>query len=398
VAVASLSGGFSALASDVFADERVELPALSELGEAINALIPERTTINPLDMTGFVMGRSDAVEGVLEVLAGADEVDAVLLHWPLIEEGAEGGEAFVAAAVAAVSSGSKPVVMWSLDDGRVGTWARQLSVSGVAVTRGVRGTARAVRTLGDFVTFRNQRRDSPAPAPVCPMARPAASPVSAPEGLMLAFEDGMALLTSAGIPVAPFAIIEDGAEIPSLLSFEAPFVVKLADVAHRTEIGAVRLGVTVANLPEAVAAMRGLAREHGVPTRVVVQPQVLVSGEAFMGVQGDSDLGPLVLFGVGGVFIEVLGRVVGGLAPLDVHDARLMLDAMADTGVFTGARGKRPWDREQLEDLLVRLGRLAAGAGQWLQSLDVNPLVLTADGFVAVDALCLLREADPSTV
>jgi acyl-CoA synthetase (NDP forming) len=391
VAIASLSGGFGALASDVFADEGVALPALSDLSQAINALIPERSTINPLDMTGFVMGRSDVVKGVVEVLAEADEVDAVLLHWPLIEEGAEGGEAFVAAAVAAAGSSSKPVVLWSLDDGRIGAWARELSMSGVAVTRGVRGTARAVRTMGDFVTFRSQRRDAAARAPVSRVARPAASSLASSAGTMLAFEDSMALLTGAGIPVAPFAMIADGAEVPRSFDFCAPYVVKLADVPHRTDIGAVRLGVTSPDLADAVSAMRALARAHGVSPAVVVQRQVPVDGEAFVGVQTSSDLGPLVLFGVGGVFIEVLGRVAGGLAPLDVDDARLMLDSLADTGVFAGARGRRPWDYEQLGVLLISLGRLAAGAGEWLESLDVNPLVLTADGFVAVDALCLLR-------
>jgi succinyl-CoA synthetase beta subunit len=246
--------------------------------------------------------------------------------------------------------------------------------------------------MGDFVTFRCQRRDDAARALVSPVARPTASPVRVSAGTMLAFEDSMVLLTRAGIPVAPFAIIDAGAEVPGSLDFSAPYVVKLADVPHRTDIGAVRLGVTSANLSDAVSAMRQLAREHGVSPCVVVQPQLAVDGEAFVGIQGDSDLGPLVLFGVGGVFIEVLGRVAGGLAPLDVNDARLMLDSLADTGVFAGARGRRPWDREQLEVLLISLGRLAAGAGEWLESLDVNPLVLTTDGFVAVDALCLVRE------
>ncbi|CAB4904299.1 unannotated protein [freshwater metagenome] len=392
VAIATLSGGFSALASDVCAQEGIELPALSEVSDAINAIIPGRTTINPLDMTGFAMGRNEVVRGIVGTLARADHIDAVLLHWPLIDEGEESAESFAAAAVEASSAGGKPVVLWSIDDGRVGSWAAGLISQGVGVSRGLRATIRGLRTMGDFVAYRIARAKMSAPESVAVIARPVAKVVHTPAGPMLPFETVMSLLTDSGIPVAAFTIIEEGATVPSELRFSAPYVVKLADVPHRTDIGAVRFGVSPADLAEAVAAMRALAIENGSPGRVVVQRQVVVEGEAFLGIKSKSDLGPLVLFGVGGVFIEILGRVAGGLAPLDSADAHLILGSMDDTGVFDGARGKRRWDRNELESLLIATGRLAAASDEWMVSLDVNPLALTTEGFVALDGLCFVRE------
>src|SRR5581483_5056650 len=112
-------------------------------------------------------------------------------------------------------------------------------------------------------------------------------------GPVLAFGAAMELLAAAGVPVAPYALAGHGrgAELP----FAAPYVVKLANVPHRTELGAVRTGVGEAALGGAVAELRRLAADAGLPDEVVVQPQLAFEGEAFVGVDGRSSFGPLVL-------------------------------------------------------------------------------------------------------
>jgi succinyl-CoA synthetase beta subunit len=209
---------------------------------------------------------------------------------------------------------------------------------------------------------------------------------------MLPFGPTLEMLDKAGIPIAPYQLItadEDPAEIR--LRFPGPCVVKLADVGHRTEHGAVRLGVPADGLGEAVGELRALAADHRLSPLVVVQPQVEILGEAFIGIQGDSELGPLVVFGLGGIFVEVMQRVGGRMAPLSLRDAQSLIDEFADAKVMHGFRGRPAWDLEALARILVAAGRLAVAGSGWIESLDLNPLVYTPSGFVAVDALCLVR-------
>ncbi len=388
LAIASLSGGWSALAGDVCAQEGLDLPELSDLAGEINTILPPRATVNPLDMTGFVMGRADLIERVVDVLGSADGVDAVLLQWFLDETAGEGGRAFVDAAVAAAARLDKPVILGSVEDGHPGEWARELPARGVGLGRGLRATVRGLRTMRDFTMY--TARPPATPPPVRPVPRPAAEPVATDAGPMLPFDVSMDLLAAAGVPVAPYAVAGPGTAVPDP-GFGPPYVVKLADVPHRSDIGAVRLGVAREDLAAVVAELRCLARGHGVPQRVVIQPHLRVDGEAFVGVQGDSGLGPMVVFGVGGVFVELLGKVAGGLAPLTAADADAMLEEMEDTGVFRGARGRRPWNRDRLVEILTAVGAFAAGTSQWLRSADINPLAFTEEGFAAVDALILSR-------
>jgi acyl-CoA synthetase (NDP forming) len=108
---------------------------------------------------------------------------------------------------------------------------------------------------------------------------------------------------------------------------------------------------------------------------------------------GATELGPVVAFGPGGVFVEILRRVSGRLAPLSGDDARELLADFADLGILEGVRGGPPWDTKALVSILEAAGRLVAGGRAWVDSIDVNPLILTPEGVVAVDGLCLVREA-----
>src|SRR5216683_761419 len=225
-----------------------------------------------------------------------------------------------------------------------------------------------------------------------PLPRPVVAPVPQPEGDMLPFDATMRLLASRGIPVAPYAIVTADAD-PGVVEipFAGPYVVKLADVAHRTEHGAVRLSVEPAALPAAVTELRHIAVADGLSPVVAVQPMVTATGEALLGIQGESELGPLVAFGLGGIFVEALGTVAGRMAPFTAGQARELIDEFRDVKVIHGFRGRAPWDLDALAAILASASRLAAGGREWIASLDVNPLLYGPDGFQAVDALLLLR-------
>jgi len=123
-----------------------------------------------------------------------------------------------------------------------------------------------------------------------------------------------------------------------------------------------------------------------------VQRMVRGIGEMFVGIQGESELGPVVAVGLGGIFVEVLDRVEGLLAPFTRSDADELIARFDDVGVIAGLRGRPGWPRDAIAELLVAVGQLAAGGRNWIASMDLNPIIVTEDGLVAVDALCLLRD------
>jgi acetate---CoA ligase (ADP-forming) len=385
--VLTMSGGGAGLFSDIAEAEGVDLPELAELRPWISANLAGITTPNPLDMTGFILATPKLIEEVVRKYLDSPAVDSIVVIWGLAKADDGFGKPLLDALIKEAAGSPKPMIVASYEASAFEPWTEQLREAGIARGRGIRPTLRGLSTMAAFIRPGSMARVRETPPPI---ARPA-SEMNAPEGPALPFVETMNLLAQVGVPVAPYAVIE-GDDVPAArFDFDEPFVVKLADVAHRTEIGAVSLSVQRSEVAAEAARLRAVAAQHALPARIVVQPMLASDGEAFIGIDTSSEFGPVVVFGVGGVFVELLRRVSGGLAPLNRDDALRMLDELELPALFSGFRGKRPWDREQLATLLRGAGRLAAGGAGWLRSLDVNPLVLTADGFVAVDALCLLK-------
>jgi len=390
VALATLSGGSATLASDVAEDEGVAMPELAGLRGDIAAFIPGVQTVNPLDMTGLAMSRPELGDAALRALAGAVEVDTLVGQWFVDQEALAPGQTLIATARQLARDSGKAVIIASLEDGCIGEWATEALQDGVGLGRGLRATFRALRAMREFA-----EQPPAVPAGMQPTIGahrvPATSVVASAAGPMLSFGAAMDLLAQTGIPVAPFVLLGPADDLPTALPFAAPYVAKLADVPHRTDIGAVRLGLQPHQLRDAVGELRALAGRLGLPAAVAIQPMVRLEGEAFIGVKVDPALGPMVLFGLGGILVEALRQIAGRLAPLGPQDAAAMLAQFDASGVLDGLRGQRPWPREQLVALLQRVSALAAAARPWLTSLDINPLGLGPDGFVAVDALFLLQ-------
>lgn len=385
------TGGFAAMAGDLAEAEGVDIPEVPRLSEFIGSVVPGATVPNPLDATGFFNSRPDMVEAIMSTYLSAPEFDTNIFlnqfaEWNVTSR--RGAESF-ARRTHAAGPQAGPTIITPLA-GPGGQWLEDLrSRYGIAIGNGLRGCLRGLNTMA---TFMRSRADAAIlnPATVAAAPRPAVAAVDGEAGPMLPFAATMDLLAAAGIPVAPYHLVRDPAGTAAV-PFAGPYVAKLADVAHRTEHDAVRLGVTADALADAVADLRDLARRDGLPEVVAVQKMIDGAGEAFIGIRGRSELGPVVAFGLGGVLVEVLGRVSGRLAPFTGTDAAELIAEFDDLGVLSGARGRPPWDREALGAILVQAGQLAAAGREWIETFDINPLVFDGTGFVAVDGLCLLR-------
>jgi succinyl-CoA synthetase beta subunit len=167
---------------------------------------------------------------------------------------------------------------------------------------------------------------------------------------------------------------EEAAEAASSLGF--PVVVKVDGPAHKSRAGGVVLGIESAE--EALGAARRLG------TSVLVAKQVAPGTEAFCGMTRDTQYGPVLAVGVGGTSVESGGRVAVSAAPLDLETAT---ELVAEAGIDLA--------REEIAGTLVTLGRIALDHPQ-IAEIDVNPLILAADGVVAVDALVVLEEGNLS--
>lgn len=390
LAVVSGSGGYVTMASDVSAEEGQQLPALEELQPRINQIVPEATVVNPLDLTGAAMTNPDIMAGALSAFVDSPEVDTVLIQSAVVDGGEEALNAFAGPALEVAPTTEKLLIVGSIEGGAIGKGLDPYLERGIAVTRGLRACIRALRSMSDFVSFvprkpGSQRSVDALPEPDGVIEHPAA-------GRMLGFEATMKLLSRYGVPVAPYHMLASDAPIvPSQIPFPGPYVVKLADVPHRSDIGAVRVNVSSQELPQVVGELRDLADAKAESPLVAIQPLYAIHSELLVGVNGTNELGPFVVLGLGGVFVEILRKAGGRLAPIGSRDAAALIEEINVGGVLDGPRGTRAWPRDILTDLLTGIGDLALAAGDWLESLDINPLALTEHGVVAVDGLILLR-------
>jgi len=391
--VVTMTGGYASLSLDLATVEGIPVPELEDFGPWIRANLPGITVPNPLDTTGL---GSSLWQEIITKYATSDQVDSLLVVHPLADEDEDLGIKIVREFATAAAEVAKPAVVANCS-GVPGEWAKEYTSDVLALGRGLRPTLRGLQTLGAFAGYRAALAADGALAagPGAPaLPRPTATPVREPEGDMLPFADTMALLAEHGIPVAPYVIVGAGADRPDgEIPFPGPYVVKLADVAHRTEHNAVRLGVTADGIGGAIAELRAIAAADQLAAAVAIQPMISASGEALLGIQGESELGPLVAFGLGGIFTEALGKVGGRMAPFGPDQAQALIEEFRDVQVMHGFRGRPAWDLDALAGILVAAGQLAAGGSEWIASLDVNPLLYGPDGFQAVDALLLLRPA-----
>lgn len=204
------------------------------------------------------------------------------------------------------------------------------------------------------------------------------------------------ILGRAGIPMLPEAVVETPAQAKAAAqAIGCPVALKVLspDIAHKTEVGGVVLGVATPEAVEDVTAqmlerVRGNAPEARI-TGVLVAPMHQGGVETICGVSRDPVFGPVVMFGLGGVFVEVMRDVAFRLAPFDEREAMKMIGEVRGAALLQGVRGKTPADVESLARILARLSAFAHANRDTIAEIDINPLSVMArgQGAVALDAL-----------
>jgi hypothetical protein len=149
----------------------------------------------------------------------------------------------------------------------------------------------------------------------------------------------------------------------------------------------------VEDVGSSIRRLAAIADRRGLSHDIVIQPELQGRGEIIVGVHRGSGFGPTVLMGLGGVFTEVLAEMAYRTAPLTDADADEMIRDLRSRGILVGFRGQPPWHVATLRQLLVDVSRFASATSDWLDSIELNPVIVGADGLFAVDICCILRRS-----
>jgi succinyl-CoA synthetase beta subunit len=206
------------------------------------------------------------------------------------------------------------------------------------------------------------------------------------------------LLAEFGIAVPISALVQpDEAPAPKLAGLSPPFVLKVMspDILHKSDAGGVRVGLQDAG--EVEAALRAMRAQPAIARArldgFLVEEMAPKGQELVVGGVRDPQFGPLVMVGLGGIFVEVLKDVAFRICPIERVDAMEMLDELKGRALLDGARGQPAVSRDALIDVLLKVGGengLLLAAGDDIAEADLNPVIVSRCGAVAVDARFIL--------
>ena len=169
-----------------------------------------------------------------------------------------------------------------------------------------------------------------------------------------------------------------------------PLVLKgcSSNIAHKTGKGLIR--VDIRNVEEALDAFQNIVANMAEDDEVLVQEMIKGQRELVVGLTRDPQFGPCVMFGLGGIFTEVLKDISFRVAPLEKHDALEMMSEIKAHKILDAVRGMPAADRDLLADILINVGRIGL-ENDAVKEIDINPLILSGSKPVAVDALVVLE-------
>lgn len=200
------------------------------------------------------------------------------------------------------------------------------------------------------------------------------------------------VLAEAGIPVAKAVLArtpQEAAEAAAKTGFPVVLKIVSPDITHKSDVGGVRVALKSADevrqafeeIVNGVKAKQPDARIDG----VAVQPMAPQGTEVIVGMSKDPQFGPVLMFGLGGIFVEVLKDVAFRIVPLEPRDARQMIREIKGFPILQGVRGQEPADLGALESLLLKLSEFVEAHPE-IEELDLNPVFAYKDGCMAVDA------------
>jgi acyl-CoA synthetase (NDP forming)/RimJ/RimL family protein N-acetyltransferase len=386
VALVGNSGGPLILAADACEANGLLVTELAEETRSAleRGLAAAAATSNPVDLTAD--GTSTTLEQALEIVLADAAIDSVIV---VVTDVLALTSDDARATVAAVASRfNKPIVACVLGSTPVGL-VRE--VPGVADITSPERAASALAHFCRYAEWRNRPKISTdhltaieQPSVVREIV--GAELADAASGGWLELDEAARLLSSCGLPILPtYAVFsaDEAASTGESLGFPVALKARSGELVHKSDIGGVVISLTSASAVR-VAYEEMAARLGGQMGGAVIQPMAQSGIEAIVGLTVDPVFGPVVMVGLGGVMTDVLGDRAFAVPPLDPGAGEAMVSSLRAAPLLDGFRGAPPVDRRALVAVVEQVARIAEELPE-LVELDLNPVIVTADGALIVD-------------
>ncbi len=394
IAVVSHSGGISSLTADMCGQAGLDLPPLTaHARDGINAILKDfGWAANPADVTGF--SRSEHFPQIMDFMINEPEVGTLVIA-------SAGAGNQVDHVISLRDRTDKGVVFfWTASRGDKAGLAK-LKSANIPIFYSPEELARGLKSLIDYHAWRDRRLAGGAATtpPLTAAQQQTLDRLRAPGRAALSESESKEVLAAWGIAGTREILAQSAdatVEAAQRLGYPVALKVDSPGILHKTEAGGVRLGLRDADeVRKAYAQIMANAASHAPSASVsgaLVQEMVTGGVEVIVGISYDVQLGAMLLFGSGGVMVEVYNDVALRRCPVTRAEALEMVAEVKGAKLLRGFRGQPPADIDALADTLVRVSHLAVHLEGRLAELDINPLMVlpAGQGVKAVDALVVL--------
>jgi acyl-CoA synthetase (NDP forming) len=403
VGAITFSGALRGLLLDGAAANGLQFPPLTAATTTkLKSLLGVGTAVgNPLDSGFAALSSADAYLRCVEAVLDDANIDVLLLQEELPRApGTERKEANLRAVNALAAKAKKPIVFVTMISHGLTDYSRALraELPHLAFLQEIDKTMRAVRSITAYAAHGSEEAKLRLPAASAKAPAKLGGILAKAEARgqrMLNEAESKALLKIYGIRAPKEGIAhspDEAAKMAKSIGF--PVVAKALSSAlgHKSDIGGVMLGLDSAKaVKEAYARIAANLRKRKAALEgVIIAEQISGGIELVLGATRDPEAGPVLLFGSGGVNLELYRDVALAAVPLDEGSASALIDKTRASALIGGYRGSAPLDRKALVRALIALSRLVSDAGPRIESIDINPFLLRRRGGVALDALVVL--------
>jgi acyl-CoA synthetase (NDP forming) len=387
IGLVTVSGGGGVLMADAAEECGLDVAAMPADAQAeMKELVPFAAPRNPVDVTAQFFNDLTLVPRFTKLMLEKGNYDALIGFWTSVAGSPRISPLLRAGLVEALEGHDRTLFIQSL----IATpeICREYEDAGFPCFE---DPSRAVSAMAALMFFGTEFDKGRPPAPEIPAVDPL------PDGA-LGEKEAKAILAGFGLPMVEDVLATNAEEaVAGAQKAGGPVAMKIAspDILHKTEVGGVRLGVDGdAGVREAFADIMTRSKTAAPDARidgVIVSPMVGEGIDCILGAKMDPVFGPVVMFGLGGIFTEIMADVSLRRAPVGVETAMEMIDELKGRPLFEGARGAKPVDKRMIAEAISKLSVFAAAHKDAIESIEMNPLRVMPDRCVALDALIVKK-------
>lgn len=388
----NVSGGEAGVMADLAEEYGLKLAEFKQdTKDYLQTLMPEYGSVNnPFDMTAGIGYNTPVMVQAMEAISKDENVDAIVVAYTITPEIWDETISHMveAVSIARRNKALKPVI-WIpfIEHTRHPESADTLKAAGTPLLPTGRYGCSALKKILDFSVGSFE--------PVEP---------AIPERSHTAFHslsefESLNYLNAHGVPIPPQAVAstaENAVKEAEKLGYPLSVKIHSSEIQHKSDVGGVKLNIqNEAELREAFSVIMDNCRKNAPAAKlegVLLKPMLKTGAEMIIGVNNDREFGPMIMVGMGGVFVELFKDVQLAPAPLTRGQAERMIEKLASYPLLNGYRGGAVCDKEALANLLVKISEMAAECKDTIKELDINPVFVTEEGAAIADALLVVYD------